>query len=480
MANNMSPEMWGRPDKSGLLTKQGHIRKNWKVRWFVLQKDKLFYFKSKLDARPIDFVPLKGCDVQESNKTGKNFCFQLTSTEANKVFYIQCSNKGELDEWITALNKASGVDDLISAPFNIKHDVHVDFNSATGFVGLPPEWESRLKGSGLSKEEIVKNSEDVLKILEFTFENEKHEHKPSKSPLPEDDTLSLNDLVSTGDPNTIYSDFKKIGEGAAGEVFLATNKEGKKVAVKKMVLNSDSMKLLTTEINIMKTSHHPNIVDYYESYVIADQLWVVMEFMGGGCLTEVLEQFENGVRMTERQIAAACFETLKALVYVHSLHRIHRDIKSDNILINEQGDIKVADFGYAAQLTKKQQKRNTVVGTPYWMAPELIRGHDYDTKVDIWSLGIMAMEMCEGEPPYMEFPPLRALFLITTRGIPELKEPQKWSSELRSFVSTCLTKELDKRPNAQELLKHPFLQKACTKGEFVPLIAQAKKARSGQ
>jgi protein-serine/threonine kinase len=165
---------------------------------------------------------------------------------------------------------------------------------------------------------------------------------------------------------------------------------------------------------------------------------------------------------------------LKALCYVHSLHRIHRDIKSDNILLNDSGEVKVADFGYAAQLTQQQQKRNTVVGTPYWMAPELIRGHDYGTKVDIWSLGIMAMEMAEGEPPYMEFPPLRvcylalvvfglqsihhfvpfqALFLITTKGIPDLKEPHKWSAEFRSFVAMCLNKEVEDRPDAMALLK---------------------------
>lgn len=144
--------------------------------------------------------------------------------------------------------------------------------------------------------------------------------------------------------------------------------------------------------------------------------WVVMELMDGGCLTDVLEQFDS-VRMTEGQIAHVCQQTLSALSYIHASHRIHRDIKSDNILLNTKGQVKIADFGYAAQLTQDQQKRHTVVGTPYWMAPELIRGHDYGTKVDIWSTGIMLMEMVEGEPPYMEFPPLRALFLITTKVI---------------------------------------------------------------
>jgi len=229
----------------------------------------------------------------------------------------------------------------------------------------------------------------------------------------------------------------------------------------------------------MKSSKHPNIVEYVDSFIVQDQLWVVMEYMGGGCLTEILEQFES-VQLNEVQIALICKETLRALVYIHSLHRIHRDIKSDNILLNDAGEVKIADFGYAAQLTQQQQKRNTVVGTPYWMAPELIRGHDYGIKVDIWSLGIMVMEMAEGEPPYMEFPPLRALFLITTKGIPDLKEPFKWSEEFKDFLNKCLVKDVEGRPDAKTLMAHPFIKKACTNAQLVPAIREAKKAKQQQ
>jgi len=215
-----------------------------------------------------------------------------------------------------------------------------------------------------------------------------------------------------------------------------------------------------------------------DSYCIDDrQLWVVMEYMDGGCLTDILELFED-IKMNEAQIAFCCKETLRALSYIHSLHRIHRDIKSDNILLDTGGHVKLADFGYAAQLTQKQQKRNTVVGTPYWMAPELIRGHDYGTKVDIWSLGIMLMEMVEGEPPYMEFPPLRALFLITTKGIPPLKEPHKWSADLNDFFTKCLEKDVEKRPGADELLKHPFIGRACPARDVGPIVKTAKEMRS--
>jgi len=198
-----------------------------------------------------------------------------------------------------------------------------------------------------------------------------------------------------------------------------------------------------------------------------------MELMDGGCLTDVLEQFEH-VRMDESQIAHVCLMTLRALWYIHKSHRIHRDVKSDNILLNTRGEVKIADFGYAAQLTEEKQKRHTVVGTPYWMAPELIRGHDYGTKVDIWSLGIMLMEMVEGEPPYLEFPPLRALFLITTKGIPPLNNSEQFSPQLIDFYNKCLEKEVEKRPGADELLEHPFMKKACNPTLFIPIITEAR------
>jgi len=303
-------------------------------------------------------------------------------------------------------------------------------------------------------------------------------HQYQDIALPEEKEVNLRDLISKEDPNLIYSDAKKVGEGAAGEVFLATDcRNGQKVAIKKMPLNNQNMKLLITEIGIMKTSVHTNIVGYIDSFLVGETIWVVMEFMAGGCLTEVLEQYENGVEMTESQIATVCRDTLAGLAYIHTLHRIHRDIKSDNLLLGDDGSVKLADFGYAAQLTQEKSKRNTIVGTPYWMAPELIRGQNYDQKVDLWSLGIMCMEMAEGEPPYMEFPPLRALFLITTKGIPDLKDQNKWSPEFKDFVKKCLDKEPDSRPDASDLLKHPFLRRCCHPSELVQLTQVAKRAK---
>jgi serine/threonine protein kinase len=298
------------------------------------------------------------------------------------------------------------------------------------------------------------------------------------APFPDEAPQSIADLVARGDPTELFSDAKKIGEGAAGEIFLATHKTTRrKVAIKKMTINAQNARLMATEISIMRSSRHANIVEYIDSYMVRDRLWVVMEFMNGGCLTEILDQYEH-LKLQEAHIAYICLCSLRALAYIHSLHRIHRDIKSDNILLGLDGSVKLADFGYAAQLTQQKQKRTTIVGTPYWMSPEVIRGQNYDTKVDVWSLGIMMMEMAEGEPPYMEFPPLRALFLITTKGVPPLKEPSRWSSDLRDFLEHCLEKVPEQRSDSVALLQHPFLRRSCSSHEFVPAVEEAKRLKS--
>eukprot|EP01095_Lingulamoeba_sp_RSL-Kostka_P011926 TRINITY_DN464_c0_g2_i3.p1 TRINITY_DN464_c0_g2~~TRINITY_DN464_c0_g2_i3.p1 ORF type:complete len:497 (-),score=192.33 TRINITY_DN464_c0_g2_i3:35-1525(-) len=490
MSSNIdwNPNEWGNPIKEGELKKQGAMRKNWKTRWFILQDDNLFYFKKKSDATPIDCIPLTSCTVNQSLKKKKNGnVFEIRSSDFTRVYYIQCKNEEERNDWMESIENAAELCG-VSEPFGVQHEIHVDFSTQTGFSGLPKEWEISLTNNGFTHEDVKAHSEDVLNVLEFNDKYNENKNKnqqmgqlpeniPKEQPLPEEVSLTLDELVSKEDPTVIYSDWKKIGEGAAGEVFLAVDsRTNLKVAVKKMFLNGESLPLLITEINFMKTSSHPNIVDYIESYIVEDQLWVIMEYMGGGCLTEVLDQYEYGVQMSEPQMAYACLETLKALLYIHSAQRIHRDIKSDNILLGDDGSVKIADFGYAAQLTQKKKQRNTVVGTPYWMAPELIRGHDYGKKVDIWSTGIMIMEMAEGEPPYMEFPPLRALFLITTKGIPPLKD-SGWSDEFKDFCKLCLIKDTEERLGAEELLKHPFLKTACSPDEFVQLIEDARAAK---
>jgi len=283
------------------------------------------------------------------------------------------------------------------------------------------------------------------------------------------------DWIDQEDPEDIYKDLEKIGEGSSGEVYKGIDKRTNEVvAIKVLQIGANAAEKLASienEIKMMKMSRHPCVVDHKGTYMKDEKLWVAMEFMDGGALTEVI----SICQISEPQIACICKEILRALEAIHVGERIHRDIKSDNILISVPGEIKLADFGYCAQLTDTVDKRNSVVGTPYWMAPELIRGMDYGTAVDIWSLGIAAIEMAEGEPPYLDFPPLRALFLIATHGSPQLKEPEKWSDTFKSFLSCCLEQDPAKRATATQLLEHPFLKLACPKKNLTPLILKAKE-----
>ncbi|KAG9351984.1 hypothetical protein JZ751_023235 [Albula glossodonta] len=269
-----------------------------------------------------------------------------------------------------------------------------------------------------------------------------------KSKMTDEEILErLRSIVSVGDPKKKYTRFEKIGQGASGTVYtaidIATGQEPKK-------------ELIINEILVMRENKNSNIVNYLDSYLVGDELWVVMEYLAGGSLTDVVTE----TCMDEGQIAAVCRECLQALDFLHSNQVIHRDIKSDNILLGMDGS----------------NKRSTMVGTPYWMAPEVVTRKAYGPKVDIWSLGIMAIEMVEGEPPYLNENPLRALYLIATNGTPELQNPERLSSVFRDFLNRCLEMDVDRRGSAKQLLQHSFLKLAKPLSSLTPLIVAAKEA----
>ncbi|XP_036935899.1 TRAF2 and NCK interacting kinase b isoform X6 [Acanthopagrus latus] len=277
------------------------------------------------------------------------------------------------------------------------------------------------------------------------------------------------DLSALRDPAGIFELVELVGNGTYGQVYKGRHvKTGQLAAIKVMDVTGDEEEEIKAEINMLKKySHHRNIATYYGAFIkknppgMDDQLWLVMEFCGAGSITDLIKN-TKGNSLKEEWIAYVCREILRGLTHLHQHKVIHRDIKGQNVLLTENAEVKLVDFGVSAQLDRTVGRRNTFIGTPYWMAPEVIACDEnpdatYDFKSDLWSLGITAIEMAEGAPPLCDMHPMRALFLIPRNPAPRLKS-KKWSKKFQSFIESCLVKSHSQRPSTEQLLKHPFIR----------------------
>ncbi|MGH0130634.1 UNVERIFIED_CONTAM: hypothetical protein FKN15_045249 [Acipenser sinensis] len=251
---------------------------------------------------------------------------------------------------------------------------------------------------------------------------------------------------------------------------------GELAAIKVIKLEpGEDFAVVQQEIVMMKDCKHSNIVAYFGSYLRRDKLWISMEYCGGGSLQDI---YHVTGPLSESQIAYVSRETLQGLCYLHSKGKMHRDIKGANILLTDNGYVKLADFGVSAQITATLAKRKSFIGTPYWMAPEVAaveRKGGYNQLCDIWAVGITAIELAELQPPMFDLHPMRALFLMTKSNFqpPKLKDKMKWTSNCHHFVKMSLIKNPKKRPTAEKLLQHPFVTQPLSRTLAIELLDKA-------
>lgn len=329
-------------------------------------------------------------------------------------------------------------------------------------------------------EPAINSSVSPVKPLTAVVHDSSRGESGNESISRNDAANENNDVsVHTGvDPAAVFSNFVAVGSGGSGSVYLATSDAtGERVALKCVTPSTlNKRRALETEIRTMHSLHHPNIVRGFGAYAFESNVWIVMEAMDVGSLTSVLDFLrDRRYLLSEAHVAYILREALRGLWAMHSRHCMHRDVKSDNVLVSSDGDVKLGDFEYSAVLTEGRPKRRTVVGTAWWMAPETVRSSLYDYAADVWSVGILAIECAEWVPPLFGMESAQAMDVIRT-GVTHqgFRRPDMWSVSFADFVRGCLTRDRNLRYTVPQLLEHPFLEKACSKSQIANVFRAVK------
>jgi hypothetical protein len=283
----------------------------------------------------------------------------------------------------------------------------------------------------------------------------------------------------------VLCDLEMIGDGESGPVFAANDVVKKRRAAIKMVkFGADAdeepsarLKGLVKEVGVWRRCRHVNVLDLYSVVLGSDAIWIVQE-LAERSLADVIAWKEAGVQLTEARMSRIMLDLVEALQFLHGQRVLHRDVRSDNVMVSSTGVCKLSDFTHAGELGAGASWRQSVIGTPYWMAPEVIKADRYDTRCDVWSVGVVLWEMVEGEPPRVEFPPLRAITLTATLGLPALKDASALSHELKSFLHWATEMDAEKRPSAEMLAMSDFLSDPCSRASIVALLEEARHAEA--
>eukprot|EP00756_Hemistasia_phaeocysticola_P054560 Hpha_TRINITY_DN30475_c0_g1::TRINITY_DN30475_c0_g1_i1::g.168129::m.168129/K04409/PAK1; p21-activated kinase 1 len=482
---------------------------HWDKRYFSFLSGRfLCWFQSNTeDAKCLGCYYLIGAGVGKDQRRGKDYCLRITSCvpkrpgEKHKDLVLSLTSDECRSLWqryvVSHREGKASMQFSISSPADIKKEMHVrkdrSGTNALGLLGLPPQFENRLLEQGFTKEDFKAHRAEIRMVVNFanlqnTEDRDDRKYVPNSRPgtdepegnsdLPPQKPLS--ELVTPGNPKEMYADQHLLDSGSQGEVFRARRvSDGMTVALKRIVLRRPERDLppLESEIRIMAASSHPNIINMFAVHQPTPPhgpIWISMEFMSGGKLTDLVDARAKGdgaEGFSDPRIGFLVGSIQCALAYLHRRGLIHRDIKSDNVLLGAGGRVALADFGFGADLAREgNRKRDTVVGTTYWMAPEVVRGEPYDGKVDVWSLGILTLELVYGEPPLLRLPQMRALYTIITEPPPRVEESLGRSAELCALVEAMLQQDPEERASAHDLASHPLFQRSCSQAEFAQWV----------
>ncbi|KAH9601591.1 Protein kinase domain [Trypanosoma melophagium] len=504
----------------------------WEFNWFVTTGNFLLRFPKKNSyCCPIELVYLpdaiiRRCHMKEECSVGHPFVSEIVAhthfveekgnfVPANdQAVHLAFENAEDMCGCMAFIAKIAArrtqtASIMFGPPLQVQHCIHLNaIHNETNFGVelLSKEIQDWLLQQGITRDEIKGYETTVLSCAETLYqyqqqigietnmpfipsrenktnENVRNEESKQEFLLPKDIlNVKMESLLTKGDPQQLYSNWEKLDSGSQGEVFRATRKsDGIEVAIKRITIKRLRKELpaLLKEITLLRALRHPNIVTLHECYKKGKDLFLTMELMDGGKLADLLDPIEGPrVKFTEIQLSTIMREVLLALKCLHHARCMHRDVKSDNILLSSRGEVKLGDFGLATLVSAPKGTRRTVVGTPYWMAPEVASGKAYNIKADVWSAGILFIELCDGKPPLMGINPIRALLKICTGPPPVMKSVKKWSELCQEFANYLLVKDPEKRPSVDDALKHPFIRMSEDSScQFIVTILKERKKK---